>query len=480
MSGAAGGGVGLAVGVAVAAPALVAAGVAYGVAAGVNFAVDSIASAWEERERLVELQRKQMQIQEDRFQQYNQAVAAFQEAATLARSVGLSVPSLPLDLTPDAPLDQLQDAMVRLQTATARLQREYEAAATIALVQATRAAAEAEAAQAAWTEERDRLNAGNQELREELKRTRRLLAEAERRIAAQEAQADARLEAAQEQAADLRARAVAERARTAQARQQKRIAIALALIPADMDAQARQRIDHWIAEIPTLTEERLEAAVIDLETLCSRAASDSARRSHDDQTAAAVLTALAGCSKPNALEISRRASEYLAGRTPWDPELPNKARAELERITKDLESLAAAEILAESFLELGYEIGPDFETAVVASDGAFVHHADWGDAHALQVDLSDAERIVLQVVREGDPSAAASSRERAEDEVAEQRLCDGLEDIVAEAGERGLRIDIDMRIDPGDEAVTRVRDTGRGTRRVRRAAKDREREIGEG
>ena len=426
-----------------------------------DFAVDSIASAWEERERLVELQRKQMQIQEDRFQQYNQAVAAFQEAATLARSVGLSVPSLPLDLTPDAPLDQLQDAMVRLQTATARLQREYEAAATIALVQATRAAL------AHSSHEKARTNDAE-------------IAAAERRIAAQEAQADARLEAAQEQAADLRARAVAERARTAQARQQKRIAIALALIPADMDAQARQRIDHWIAEIPTLTEERLEAAVIDLETLCSRAASDSARRSHDDQTAAAVLTALAGCSKPNALEISRRASEYLAGRTPWDPELPNKARAELERITKDLESLAAAEILAESFLELGYEIGPDFETAVVASDGAFVHHADWGDAHALQVDLSDAERIVLQVVREGDPSAAASSRERAEDEVAEQRLCDGLEDIVAEAGERGLRIDIDMRIDPGDEAVTRVRDTGRGTRRVRRAAKDREREIGEG
>ena len=459
MSGAAGGGVGLAVGVAVAAPALVAAGVAYGVAAGVNFAVDSIASSWQERERLVELQRKQMQIQEGRFQQYNQAVAAFQQAATLAGSVGLAVPDLPVDLTPDVPLDELQDAMVRLQTATARLQREYEAASTLALAQATRAALAHTSHEKAHTIDEE-------------------IAVAERRV--RRAEADTQVRAAQREAADLRARAVAERARTVQARQQERIATALASIPADVDAQARQRIDRWLAEIPNLTDERLEAAVIDLETLCGRAASDAARRVHDDETAAAVVTALAGCSTPAALEIARRAQEYLAGRSAWDPELPNKSRAELEQITKDLESLAAAEILAESFLELGYEIGPGFETAVVGSDGAFVHHADWGDAHALQVELSDGGRIMLQVVREADPSVAASSRERAEDQAAEQRLCDGLEDIVEEAGERGLRIDIDMRIDPGDEAVVRVRDTGGGTRRVRHAGKDREQEIREG
>lgn len=461
MSGAAGGGVELAVGVAIAAPALVAAGVAYGVAAGVNFAVDTIASAWQERERLVELQRKQMQIQEGRFQEYNEVLADFEQAADLASSVGLGVPIVPADLTPDAPLDRLQDAMVQLQTATARLQREYEAASTVALARATQAALAHGSAEKA------------RKIDDEI-------ADAERQLAAQEAQADAEIRAAKQQAAGVRARAVAERVRAAQAHQQERISAALSAIPADVDAASRERIDQRLSEIPGLADERLEAAVIDLETVCTKAASAASRRAHDDEAAAAVVTALAGCATPAALEITRRAQDYLSGRTPWDPELPNKARAELERITKDLESLAAAEILAESFLELGYELGPDFETAVVGSDGAFVHHADWGDAHALQVDLSGGERIVLQVVREGDPTAAASSRECAEDEAAEQRLCDGLDDIVSKAEERGLHIDIDMRIDPGDEAVSRVRDTGRGTRRVRRAAKDREREIGEG
>ncbi len=461
MSGAAGGGVEVAVGAVIAAPALVAAGVAYGVAAGVNFAVDSIASAWEERERLVELQRKQMQLQEGRFQQYNRAVAAFQEAASLAASVELRVPELPVDLTPDAPLEQLQDAMVSLQTATARLRREYDAASTYALAQATRAALAHDSTDTA------------QRIDDEI-------AAAEQRIDAQEATSDAQLRKAQQEVVRLRARAVAERVQAVQHKQHARIDAALSGIPADVGADARQRIDHWLAVIPDLRDERLEAAIIDLETLCGRAASDSARRAHEEQSAAAVVTALAGCSTPVALEITRRAQEYLAGASRWDPELPNQARAELQRITKDLESLAAAEILAESFLEMGYEIGPDFETAVVGSDGAFVHHADWGDTHAMQVDLSEGERIVLQVVREGDPSAAASSRERAEDAAAEQRLCDGLEGIVAEAGERGLRIDIDMRIDPGDELVTRVRDTGRGTRRVRRVAQDREQSIEEG
>ena len=140
MSGAAGGEVGMVAAAAVAAPVLLAAGVAYGVAAGVNFAVDSIASRWQERERLVELQRKQMQIQQGRFEQYNQAVAAFQQAAKLASSMGLPVPDLPLTLTADCPLDELQDAMVRLRTAAARLNREYEAVATVALAEATRAA----------------------------------------------------------------------------------------------------------------------------------------------------------------------------------------------------------------------------------------------------------------------------------------------------------------------------------------------------
>lgn len=461
MSGAAGGGVEVAVGAAIAAPALVAAGVAYGVAAGVNFAVDSIASAWEDRERLVELQRKQMQIQEGRFQQYNQAVAAFQETAGLAASVGLQVPGLPVHLTPDAPLDQLQDAMVQLQTATARLQREYDAASTYAVAQATRAALAHTSTDKA------------QRIDDEID-------VAERRIASQEAESDAQLRNAQLEVLQLRVRAVADRVRAVQQKQQERISAALAGIPADVGPDVRQRIDHWLAAIPDLTEERLEAAIIDLETLCARAASDSARRAHDEEAAAAVVTALAGCATPAALEITRRAQEYLAGSSTWDPDLPNKARAEVQRITKDLEGLAAAEILAESFLELGYEIGPDFETAVVGSDGAFVHHADWGDTHALQVDLSERERIVLQVVREGDPSTAASSRERADDKAAEQRLCDELEEILSAAGDRGLRIDIDVRIDPGDEPVTRVRDTGRGTRRVRRAAQDREQSIEEG
>lgn len=69
--------------------------------------------------------------------------------------------------------EQLNDAQARIET----LERERDEQARLV----AKAAAEAEAAQAAWTEERDRLNAGNQELREELKRTRRLLAEAERR-----------------------------------------------------------------------------------------------------------------------------------------------------------------------------------------------------------------------------------------------------------------------------------------------------------
>ena len=93
------------------------------------------------------------------------------------------------------------------------------------------------------------------------------------------------------------------------------------------------------------------------------------------------------------------------------------------------------------------------------------------------MELSDNERIVLQVVREADPAVSASTRERTEDQIAEQRLCDGLDAIVAEAADRGLRIDIDMRIDPGDEAVVRVHDTGRGSRRVQRADRLREREI---
>lgn len=445
---------------AIAAPVLVAAGVAYGVAAGVNFAVDSIASAWQERERLVELQRKQMQIQEGRFQQYNQAVAAFQQAAGMATSVGLRVPDLPVTLTADSSLEDLQDAMVRLQTGAARLRREHEAAATVALAEATRAALAHESEEKARTNDEE-------------------IAAAERRVAQEEAAADAQIGAAQRRAAELRAAAVTERDQIVHARQHERMSSALALIPSDVDAHARQKIDRWIDEIPELTNERLEAAILDLETLCARAASDSARRAHDDQTAAAVLTALAGCSTPTAVEIARRAEEYLAGRTEWDPELPNKARAELERITKDLESLAAAEILADSFLELGYEIGPEFETAVVEQGGAFVHHADWGQTHAVQVELSENERIVLQVVREADPAVSASTRDQTEDQVAEQRLCHGLDAIVTEAADRGLRIDIDMRIDPGDEAVVRVRDTGRGSRRVQRADKLREREIRE-
>lgn len=465
MSGAAGGGVEVVAGALIAVPALAVAGVAYGVAAGVNFAVDQISDAWEERERLVELERRQMQIKQGRFDEYNAAVAQFQRIARLAASVDLEVPHLPCDLTPESDLQSMQEAMVGLQVATARLTRAYDAAATTALAEATRRAVTFTSTQRAH-------------------RVDDSIAAAQERLAAREAAEDRamqnRLRALTEQAAEQQERRVRQLAARVEKQQRDRIAKALAGLPADLDPQTKERIQQWCERLPTLRDGDFQAALLHVETICRRAAADAAERAHSDTTAAAVVTALAGCTTPVAKEITSRAQRYLAGELAWEPELPSKARAELERITSELEDLAAAEILAESLQELGYEVGPGFETAVVGASGAFVHHADWGDTHAMQVQLGRDDTIAMQVVREGDPDTEASDRERAEDQHAEQMLCDRLDAITETAAGHGLRIALNHRIDPGDEPVQRVRDTGRGTVRQGRAHTTGEQEMAKG
>jgi uncharacterized LabA/DUF88 family protein len=69
--------------------------------------------------------------------------------------------------------DRLTDALARIET----LEKERDELAR----QVAKAGADAEAAQAGWAEERERLQALTQELREDLKRARRQLAEAEKR-----------------------------------------------------------------------------------------------------------------------------------------------------------------------------------------------------------------------------------------------------------------------------------------------------------
>lgn len=459
MSSGAGGDVAIAAaGLAIAAPIVVGAGLAIGagycavgVAKGVAAASRAAERAWQDHEHRQALRAAQLRLDEERYAEYQRAVAAYESACEQARIAPDLGPHR--ELGGESDVAGLQQATAELAMATARLRRENAAATALAEARALEAALRHAATSAA---------VGAREQLEQFERE--LLAGAEATDAATARDSAQRLAAAHtalSAASSQRAQRLRERA-----------AQALAGIPGGISAGDAARVQSWIARLPELDESGLRHAVMDLEALQSTALASAATASRREEQAAAVLAALAGCDTPVAQGLLRRAKAYLAGEADFDPELVSKARAELEVIQRRFDELRAAEVLADALVELGYEVGPDFLTDVSAHDGAFAHRADWSD-HAVHVRLQP-ERVAIQVVREGDPREGSTQAQRQQDIEVEQEFCPDLDKMLDVADERGVEIQLTSRIEPGEAEVDRVIDTGKGRRN---ASKPREREM---
>ncbi len=483
MSGAVGGDVaGAAIVLAAAAPVIAAAGLAYGVAKCTEFAVHEMSKAWQEHERLVEIDRQQAQIRRQRYEQYLAARADYDEAEHLLAATAGSTPIDPqpgglagpvLDLQATASGAELQEAIVDLRIAASRLRQAHAAASALAVARATAEAL----AHTATTQAR----AAETELQEAARAWA-----AEREAAAVDRSRRNRDKVA---AAVARARAHVAAADAAKLSfhyegLRRRAEEALQSLPPTVDAAAVERIQEWLMDLRAASSPaQASAAVSQIEVLVNRAAADAAERDQSRQLAACVVAALAGCESAVADEIRSRAQGYLAGSSQWDPELPEKARAELERIQQRLDDLMHAEVLAEALTELGYDVGPGFVVGGIDYQrhsrrllAGFAHKDSWLE-HALSVELdADHNRVLMQVVRQGDPAQESSPQQQQDDMAAEQSFCSDLPRIIEAAEDLGLHIKITRLVDPGEDDVPRVADIGVGRARRREESKPRQME----
>lgn len=471
MSGAVGGEVaGAAIVLAAAAPVIAAAGLAYGVAKCTEFAVREVSKAWQEHERLVEIDRRQAQIRRQRYEEYLAARADYDEAERLLTATAGDAPNT-RPPGPDAPLldleatasgAELQQAIVELRVAASRLRQAHAAAAALnvarvtaetlahtATTQARDAEADMEEAARAWAAEREAAAADQSRRRRD--QVSAAVARARAHIAAVEATQAAR---------------VAEILR-------KRAKSALQSLPPTVDAAAVEHIQEWVAKLSAAQSPAdAEAVVSQIQVLVNRAAADAAQLDQRRQLAACVVAALAGCESAVADEIRSRAEDFLAGGSQWDPGLPEKARAELERIQQRIDDLMHAEILAEALTELGYDVGPGFVVSGIGDQrgkrrvaAGFARKQSWLE-HALSVELdADHQRVLMQVVRHGNPAEQSSPQQQQEDEAAEQSFCTDLPKIIEVAAARGLEITITGLVEPGADDVPRVADVGAGQAR---------------
>lgn len=150
-----------------------------------------------------------------------------------------------------------------------------------------------------------------------------------------------------------------------------------------------------------------------------------------------LLLALIGVAGEDAAELRRRLVAVVDARAPFPDGAEALVDEVVERQRSSEDRAYVADMLRESLVHLGYEVGSSFATDLLRGTPALVDRAGWSE-HAVEIVLTATDKMVMSVVREGDPGRAGTDADRRRDEEVEVEFCSTVGPVLDDLATRGI------------------------------------------
>jgi hypothetical protein len=217
-------------------------------------------------------------------------------------------------------------------------------------------------------------------------------------------------------------------------------------IPADLDGLAQT-----IALAPTL--ERAEALALELRLRIQQHAEQRAAHMAEAAEARALLEAL-GDDLSDSLRLGLQAVLLGERLLPQTRALAEQALQAQAMQRRQEEEAAAAEVLAQSLRDLGYEVDGVQDTFFVEGGVAHIQRHGWGE-YFVRLRANVAEQTLnFNVVRAH--GAPETPERRRQDTLAEDRWCREFPKLLETLAARGLRLDVQRLLGAGELPVQTV------------------------
>jgi hypothetical protein len=208
----------------------------------------------------------------------------------------------------------------------------------------------------------------------------------------------------------------------------------------EVKAAAEELLSHAGEPYAEMRLDGLRAAVLGVE----RAVAERAVREHAVEVALGRLSALESAEARNLIAVVERSG---AGRGPLPADLGARV-AELEALAATTEERAyVGDVLSITLAELGYEVGPTFESSLDAAGFADVAVPSWRGYGVRVRSASAGGRLTFNVVRgEGDVNPQRDAE-------VEHAWCDALPEIVQRLARAGIEAERVSAVEAGAQPV---------------------------
>jgi hypothetical protein len=152
----------------------------------------------------------------------------------------------------------------------------------------------------------------------------------------------------------------------------------------------------------------------------------------------------------------------------------------MEVLKNDIESWnqrSIGVVMADTFMELGYEVEEDFDMVLISNSKQILHKPSMKDYHVQVVSNSAQNMVQVEMIRsveEGEENSELSQRQALRDQEAEEEFCQDYFAVVETLKEQGIDVSQKMMVKPGEVSVRRVANANIAKGRTQKKRKKRE------
>jgi hypothetical protein len=224
-------------------------------------------------------------------------------------------------------------------------------------------------------------------------------------------------------------------------------------LPGTADPELRRWCEQAAAEVVhASSEQRARLVLDDLEARVRQSVEETTAIAGTAAALAELAIKLEPVPGPAALELRRRIEGHIADRArSLPPELPAQVARLIAEADRARHRRIAANAVRASLLELGYDVGEGFDTALLDRGAAYASHPDSSD-HGIKLLLDDGDAVVrTQVVRRRGAAGGPDA-----DVEAERHFCARYPALVGRMAHHGVEMGPPRTVEPGAVRLPQV------------------------
>jgi hypothetical protein len=183
-------------------------------------------------------------------------------------------------------------------------------------------------------------------------------------------------------------------------------------------------------------------------------ANDAARRlrAHAEE-AEVLLASLSGLEGPRVEEVSRLLDQVTRHEAPLTEELKRRTLEVRAHARRDEDRRYAADVIRRAFVDLGYEVGEEFETLFADRGAVYCERPEWRGYSVCVRASQDRGQLDFSVVRFAGGAERPAPENRVRDREIEEAWCADYDRLAHAMRQGGIRLDTVRRVPPGATAV---------------------------